>query len=145
MAIIPTREDWIYLAGILDGEGSIGVYTRHNMDKSSRVLVQVGNTDARLIMWLKSTFGGNVAYCDMVKKYPKRQPMWYWKTGAKSAQVVLENVIEHLKLKKEQAALALESRLLVGSVGRRVSDEVYEQQTQIKNKIYMLNAVGRNK
>ena len=58
------REKLIYLAGIIDGEGSIGIEHLSpckNRKKSYYVCrLCVINTDEKLIIWIKDNFGGSV-------------------------------------------------------------------------------------
>lgn len=55
---VPTDERVLYyLAGIIDGEGSIGMV-------KNRPVVSIYNTDERLMRWVVEVFGGNYSRAD---------------------------------------------------------------------------------
>jgi hypothetical protein len=96
-----------YLAGILDGEGSIGVYKRFVGKKkgaSYSLRVMVGNTDVSLIRWLQR-LGGSI-----YEQKPKKSNWsvcYTWTVWANQAAAILEEVLPYMLVKREQAERAL--------------------------------------
>ncbi len=95
---MPTNEDIIYLAGIIDGEGCI------RCNNSSRL--HVTNTSKILIDWLYETFGGYV-WSENKSYIPNAKPRFIWEVSANKLIPILRQVAPYLKIKKEQAYLVL--------------------------------------
>lgn len=105
----PTYEDWIYVAGIIDGEGSIGLAKVKNTNRVGKKyfvycpFVCVGNTNKVLTDWLHETFEGKLKFS---KRTGKNKDFWFWDMrGRDQIKWFLSNVQNHLKLKKQQAIL----------------------------------------
>ena len=84
----------IYLAGIMDGEGTFNI-GHHN--KSSRHLnsrIYVVNTDERLINWLHTHFGGLI-YSRNSKGNPHWKTKFEWITNKRE---ILGRVMHSIKL-----------------------------------------------
>ncbi len=95
--------DLAYTAGIVDGEGCIGLYLSSN--KSFRVHVTVTNTNEWLIQWLKFAYGGNVCSAPVPVNC---KLAWRWNIVSNQATNFLETIMPFLKLKRQQAELAIE-------------------------------------
>lgn len=101
-----TSTDWAYLAGIIDGEGCIGVY----WDKSSKtykLTLAISSTSVEWLIALQEKFGlGNVH----VQKH-KAKKNWklqaHWSLTHSHAQEILRGCLPYLGIKKSQAELAL--------------------------------------
>jgi len=99
--------DLAYTAGIMDGEGSIGI-ARHK-SKSCKcgfileLCVQITSSDEWLCTWLKFGFGGSLSH----SVNNAGNPMWHWILGAKKASDFLKLIFPYLKLKQPQAELAI--------------------------------------
>jgi len=99
---------WAYLAGILDGEGSMSI--THRGDRSSNsyeYIIQVYSTDLVLINWVQGYFGGRI-YADERNRHPGERwghkPInrigWHSK---EDIAYILEGVIPYLVIKKDLA------------------------------------------
>lgn len=83
-----------YLAGIIDGEGSIGL-------RRQRTFVAVYNNDATLMRWLESNIGGNVGW-DADKR--GREPNHTWSiSAARDVYYLCVTMLPYLKIKKTDA------------------------------------------
>ncbi|MBI4144681.1 LAGLIDADG family homing endonuclease [Candidatus Woesearchaeota archaeon] len=49
-----------YIAGLLDGEGTVALFNRNDVVGKKHPYVSIGNTNHRLILWLYKTMGGTV-------------------------------------------------------------------------------------
>lgn len=99
-----------YLAGVIDGEGCIGVRKtrRTGSFKSTRynAIMTVGNTSRLMIEQLIAVFGvGCVTY-----RYPTKtkRACYLWSTSSLGARHVLRIVGPYLIVKREQAAVLLD-------------------------------------
>lgn len=99
----------IYLAGIMDGEGTfyIGQEKRNPKGFNSRILVV--NTDSRLINWLHKTFGGLV-YERTSAKNPHWKIKYEWITQKIQILPICEAILPYLICKKEQAEIMIQFR-----------------------------------
>ena len=104
------RTDLAYLAGILDGEGSISIH-KHK-DKNSQLgyyyqlVINVANTNEWLINWIHLNFGGNIYKKRMLAKHYKQ--VYLWSASSNQAKTLLELILPYLRLKKAQADIALQ-------------------------------------
>lgn len=102
---------WAYLAGIIDGEGTIGLTLittqRRGGYKHLRPYIHVSNTNLKLFGYLNI----RIAQRPLVKQHgdAKRKPVYVWKLQAwPLIEVMLKNCLPYLILKGEQAKLLLE-------------------------------------
>lgn len=92
-----------YLAGIVDGEGSICL-TRQNTNSQYRVpIVVVSSTTIELVLALKESYGGCIS--TKRKKHRSNLPSWTWAVSYRSALKVLK-LISPLLLVPKKAARA---------------------------------------
>lgn len=112
---MPTERDWGYLAGMIDGDGSISLTRQRGRDKHPTWFyyephLQIYGTSEEAIKGIGSDFGGNLSKHDN-RGYgaDHNKKMWkvYWQAQAKVAEV-LRNVIPSLRIKQSQAELLLE-------------------------------------
>lgn len=102
-----------YTAGIIDGEGCIGIY-RHK-DKNVRrgfgycLYVSMWSTNQWLIQWLKMNYGGYVLPHPKVKEKGSisKKSLWKWQLTARKAVAFLELILPYLYLKRPEAELAI--------------------------------------
>ena len=109
---------WPYVAGILDGEGSIYVVRGQRSDGCSgerfELGIKISNTDFRLIKWLLHNFGGRFQTDVSNRKGRgfsslRAKLLYQWKlSGSKNKEKFLLGVIPYMIIKQEQAKLALE-------------------------------------
>ena len=98
------KDDLLYLAGIVDGEGCVSV-TYGTKSGHERIRLTVSNSDRHLIDWLTSRIGGSVS---KNKTKRNRKPAYHWEIYANKAFIVLTLLLPYLKLKKRQAELCLQ-------------------------------------
>ena len=115
---------YAYVAGIIDGEGSICL--QPNSPKGCySVRVSVANTNEWLLQMLKSQFGGRIYLKNHGNRFWK--PAWEWVVQARKAIEFLQLILPYLQLKHLQAELALsyQKRRIKGhrSEQSRVLDE----------------------
>ena len=97
---------WEYLAGMIDADGSIGTTTTGaTRNLVGRVII--ANTNQEFLYTVKSQFGGTVT---IRKKGAKEgwKPFGSIAWTNRQAEIILENVLPFLIIKKKQAELCLE-------------------------------------
>lgn len=122
-----------YIAGIIDGEGLIGLYFIHSLrDLSLLPMVAATNTKRILIEYLHDKLGGTVGNQPARKN---RSPVFIW-TANKNSDIatILDSVLPYLLVKKEQAKLLLQyvTNHLAREVPKRTSIPQTELETYIR-------------
>ena len=103
----PTRDDLAYLAGIIDGEGSVFPTRRRDRPGTYELKVSITNTNPILVVWLSDTFGFGV--------YPQEgrgncKSSWVCALYSDKAVSLLRSVLPFMKLKVEQAKIVIAMR-----------------------------------
>ena len=108
-----TETEISYLAGIIDGEGFIGIHSctkRKNKSSFYQVRVGVINTNRELLDWIKLKFGGSVCSRGKPTNPEKHRQCYQWRVEAKKAGELIRLVLPYLIIKTEQAKIVLEYR-----------------------------------
>lgn len=101
--------DKAYLAGIIDGEGHIGIRIR---DKLLSLCIQITNTDAQLIEWIRKRLEGIRMYVNKVDSFDKghfgKKTVWIIKIyQTLSIKMLLDALLPYLIVKRKKAELVL--------------------------------------
>jgi len=101
LALQPT--DAAYLAGIIDGEGSIMVLSKRD---TCIIKISVANTFVGLIEWLTEVTGiGSVVMTARASE--KHKTGYHWQCYSEAAESLLKQILPYLRIKRAQAELAL--------------------------------------
>lgn len=115
--------DIAYLAGIIDGEGSIyiGNFSCNPTSKLPyyQTNIQVTNTDEALIQWLYDTFGGLVNTKSREKTDRPRKKAFIWTVSGERLTHLCEILMPFLISKKRQAEIMLRMRATFTKNGSR--------------------------
>lgn len=104
-----------YMAGILDGEGSLSIGNhsgnRKNGDKHYQVNIAISSTDEVLINWLFDTFGGfKGQYTPKQMSRNGRKQVYRWQCSGDRLTHICEICLPYLIIKKRQAEILFEMR-----------------------------------
>lgn len=133
-----------YLAGILDGEGTVNISYLSKKDEY-RLRLQIVNTNKLLIDWLASNFKGHIYE---VKGHRRNNPKWrtryeYFFFPKKENLPLLKSMLPFLICKKEQMKLAIRFIETIGQKnGTRLTRTAYETRKECKARLNVLNARG---
>jgi hypothetical protein len=94
-----------YIAGIIDGEGSIRL-ARDRRSASLNPHVDAGNTPVALPAWLSQTTG--LGTIDLERRGGNRRDLWRWSLNIDEMAPLLTAVRDNLIVKWEQATILLE-------------------------------------
>lgn len=123
-----------YAAAVIDCEGSIGLYK--SGDGVFRPIVQVANTDMRLLVWLKERFKGNLITPRGYIIGSKVVHRWAAQSRADVTRV-LSSVLPFMLLKVRQAEIVLSSFAFKDALD-------YESLKGIAAEIKILNRKGNH-
>jgi hypothetical protein len=133
MDLTPGQIGWT--AGVVDGEGCVGIYSRgRDRPDEFRLHVTVANTDERMLVRLRELWGGRYDPHSRRTKTNERQ-VWSWTVHDRAAGRLLETVLPHLVIKKEQAEIALEFVSLFGRGSARRTPENKERRIELAKQL----------
>ena len=135
-----SETDKAYLAGLIDGEGSIGI-DNHGGIRSPSIRITLTNTDANMLAELKAIWGGWLS--------ARRKRKLGWKSVAdliwagKPASKVLRAIEPYVKAKRKQCQLALQfNETVSSSYTRGVPLKVQTYRQELRRKMLELNKRG---
>jgi hypothetical protein len=134
-----------YVAGLFDGEGSIVIGCNKpdavwgRKVPSYWLQVSITNTDRPLIDWLHATFGGHISDYSHSVSRKNRRPCWAWRTIGGQARGFLQNISPYLRIKKDQALLAIEFQDHLDTPGfskrKDLTPEILEKREAYRQKL----------
>jgi hypothetical protein len=99
-----------YLAGIIDGEGSVLVMKRPPSTRLS-VRVVVVNTDEALMDWLEKIGGNRNWHTTRPTNFSNNpKPIWSWVVNGHNAVAILRQVLPYMIIKKAKAEYAISTQ-----------------------------------
>ncbi len=146
-----TQEQWAYVAGLVDGEGSFAL-TRSKNSYSLHVMIYT--TSQVLYDWLNNTFVfGRNYQPKRAKPGRNHKPQLCWSVPTASQKLFLEHVLPYLVIKPAQGKLALEFLELMSTSGfnnkvsnkdKRLTPEQLTTRQTFKERLSELNKRGLN-
>lgn len=142
--------DAAYLAGLIDGEGSVSV-NRTRTGKSAkscrrgfayRSSLTITMTDMAVLKWAQKTTGVG-AICKKKTARAKHKPAWAWAVWSVEAADLLRELRPYLKVKRKQAdnLITFQSKMRrPGSNG--LTDHEWEFREECRVKSLQLNKRG---
>ena len=153
--IIPTEEDYAYLAGFIDAECNFGIQRYKPKNRPNyvyKILLQCNNTKAPIFKWILERFGGVVHFVDRLTHQKARKNQLAWRLSGKELSILLPNIVPFLRYKKpvcEELMKFYQTTLPNG--GARHTNEFrthYESVLKIRedivSKVHLLNLKGNS-
>lgn len=105
------NEKLAYLAGIIDGEGTISIAKQHPREgrKSFSYLLRISvtNTDISLSKWLQKEFGGSI-HITKRDHIENHKNLHLWALGANDSYKLFKKIQPYSVIKQNQIKLAME-------------------------------------
>lgn len=139
-----TQTQLAYLAGILDGEGSIYIQSR-NRNNSINYFprFQIVNTNKELLDWVKEIFGGIVYEKPRKHLNPNWRMQYEWFSTREQIDQILPLIIPFLIIKKKHAEVMLEFRkTFLNKKSFKISKEINEFRKDCLTQLKALNKRG---
>lgn len=134
-----TFELLAYAAGIIDGEGTIGVYfNSHNGNYQLRMSADM--VDVEPLHLLHDLFGGKFYYRPA---QDNRRGVTLWKLFNGEAEIAIRALEPYLRVKKIRARMVLPINWTAGKAGRGISTQQQEERRNCHGILKSLNQRGR--
>lgn len=142
--------DAAYLAGLIDGEGSIAVSRTHSNASAKackrgfayRASVTVTMTDLPILEWARITTGvGNI--CVKKVRSQNHKPAWTWSVWSIEAATLLSDILPYMRVKAEQARNLIEFQRAMRQPGSKgLSDGEWARREAHYSRSQLLNQRG---
>jgi len=139
MGIRMTDIELSYVAGIVDGEGSV-MFVKTNFSKFSVPVLSICNTNLALLEWIKFKFGGQIHSRKPRKKGHKvsYELRWYY-DGCLN---MLSRLVDYLIVKKPQAMLLLSEYKALTPRNGKYTEYLLDKKIALIQRIKELNKRG---
>jgi hypothetical protein len=135
--VIPLEEaEKAYIAGIVDGEGTVTLM-KHHKNETPLPFVAIANNNLDLLKWIKSLVGGNI--CTKKKRLPHHNDSYVLNIRQDRAMRLLNEIKEFLIVKKQQADLITTQYKAVTHRAGKYTPELLAKKYQLVAKIRELN------
>ncbi len=131
-----TEIEKAYIAGIIDGEGSIGLW-RHRKNETATPNVSVANNSLELLQWIKFRVGGTII--SKKKRKTHHNYSYAWSVRQDRAIRLLNEIKEFLIIKKKQAELITSEYKSVTHRAGKYIPQMLEKKQKLVEKMKKLN------
>lgn len=124
-----------YLAGFVDGEGWIGVYSSLRTDNHRRyfrLVCSVAQKNPAILSIFKKHFGGTITP-------PYTAHVSTWSVTGRQAETFLKQILPYMRGKSVVARFALRYRRLVNNAGKKATIKDKRQMMSISKRISAIN------
>ncbi len=143
-----SNEDLAYIAGFVDGEGTISIlrYNRsgnRNRRMDWRAFVGINNTNKEVLEWIRFTVGaGNINANH--RKIEGYKTVWKYNLSGSNSILFSKMLLPYLKIKRTNALILIElGKTLASSyVPRRTPEHIQEVREKLTNQIQLINQRG---
>lgn len=133
---MPTRDDYIYVAGLFDGEGCAMIQYRA-LRLAHRPVARIKMTSKETITWLRDTFGGNISF---EPSRANQSAAWRWELSGDSALRFYAEILPFLRTKRPQAlVMSVYAELPKARRGAKLPAWVVGQRDAFRDMIQELN------
>lgn len=135
-----------YLAGLIDGEGYIGIVKVKKGNKKQwfsnrefifHPILKVAMTDENIIRWLKDSYGGTF---EVRKSHHNAKESYGWQLRKSQTRDFISKIYPYLRVKKRQAEIIL--RFPKHIAGYPIPDDVYHKRIELYDSMRILNKRG---
>jgi hypothetical protein len=137
-----TTAERAYLAGLLDGEGTITL-TRKYRGAHRHLLVSISNTERSVLAWVQKVVGAGRITKKRVYK-PGHTLSYTYAISNIQALALLKQVVSHLRsYKRRRAELVLDRYRALTPRNGRYSAELLQRREQFINEFFAITSQGR--
>lgn len=125
-----------YLAGIVDGEGTVTLM-RHHKNETPIPCVSVANNNLELLQWIKNRVGGCISSKRVYSPHHKKSYAWVAKQDR--ALRILDEIKQYLLVKKPQTDLITKKYKSVTHRAGKYTPAMLKKKMELVAKIRKLN------
>jgi len=125
-----------YLAGIVDGEGTVTLM-KHHKNETHIPFVGIANNNLKLLQWIKSIVGGNI--CAKKKRLPHHNNSYVLNIRQDRALRFINEIKKYLIVKRPQAELITKKYKAVTHRAGKYTPEMLKNKMLLVAKIRKLN------
>lgn len=138
--------DAAYIAGFIDGEGSIAIHRQRNKNTRTgyayRSGMRVANTDGRVVRWMADVTGiGSVHSQQAVMRNSRL--VWNWSLWSEDAADLLKCLWPLLRVKQQQASLLILFQQRIRGCGGSLSADEWRFREQCYHESRRMNHRGK--
>lgn len=146
----PVIETWTdtelaYLAGFVDGEGTIAIYNldeaHYRKEINIHYVLQIVNTNREAIDWVNKKFGGSIRAWKIEKPWHKQRFACMF--GRRRAAYIIEKILPYLIIKKKQAEIFLECGKTIYFHGEVLKKDAIDKRMKLVAEMKELNKRGK--
>lgn len=138
-----------YLAGLIDGEGSVAIVRIEHPTKRKKTQrvehkarLSIINTDKKMIDWCVENFGGFLHKRKIAN--PRWKPCYSWNRSInKNDREWLISLSKYLITKKDRVQMLIDFIDLIGTPRFETPPEIIEQRENLRKEVLRLNDSGR--
>jgi hypothetical protein len=153
--IVPTEEDFAYLAGFIDAECCLGIVKWKPKKASNftyKILLQCCNSRYPVFKWLIERFGGSICFHQVKQSNSPRRNQIHWQITGRALSKIIAKFYPFLKHKQPVCKELMNFyETTLGNGGDRHSEEfrshyadVIKIREEIVSKVHKLNLKGLN-
>lgn len=146
-----SNEDLAYIAGFVDGEGTISILRYYKSQKSTykskrrmdwRAFIGISNTNKDILDWIMLTVGaGNISKSLRHEGY---KIVWKYSLSGSNAILFVKVLLPYLKIKRTNALILIElgKTLATSYIPRKTPECIMAKREELTNQIQFLNKRG---
>lgn len=136
---MPTEVELAYLAGIIDGEGTITLTRGLKSDRFRALVMSVANTDLSMINYLKDTYGGRTSKRNRLTA-THHMAAFDWRVERRKAVELLEGIYPYLRneVKRDRAKHTLDHYIRVTPRNGQYTDAMIEEKAWFESTFFSL-------
>ena len=96
---LPVQSKLIFLAGIFDGEGSFGIWSK-GKDRTKIFACNIEMSDKDTLQKFADMFGANVVLCK--KRQAHHKQTWRWRQTGYRAFLIIDKMIEFMSIRRQE-------------------------------------------
>lgn len=135
----PTDVECAYAASVIDSDGSISIARalprEHNHNPYYKTCVRVSMVNPAAVTFLSGCFGGKVHIAKA--RSARHKDQYVWAVYSQAAAAFLLHVVPHLRVKLEQALLALQLSKNTRDQRRHAGNPIPSEELALRHQLYL--------
>lgn len=131
--------DAAYIAGLIDGEGTVTLSRRHR-NENRHLVISISNTERRLLEYVLDTVGAGKITCKKISR-PHHTASYTYTLSNRQGLTLLRQVLPFLKTyKAKRAELILNDYVRLTPRNGRYSPEIKRARDEFENEILSIKS-----